>query len=157
MHDLVIHPREDLMIAATHGRGMFALDVRPLQGLTPAVVASAAHLLGADAGALPAGGRGGFGGFNAQSAVVHYWLGADANVTLEIQDASGAVVNVLEARGRAGLHQVEWGLDRMGGNQGGRGGGGFFRRANLVPEGTYQAVLTVNGVEHRSPVVVRRD
>lgn len=40
VHDLVIHPRDDVMVAATHGQGMFALDVRPLQKLTPAAIDS---------------------------------------------------------------------------------------------------------------------
>lgn len=31
VHDLVIHPRDDVAIIATHGRGMYALDVRPLR------------------------------------------------------------------------------------------------------------------------------
>ena len=32
VHDLVIHPRDDVMVIATHGRGMYALDVRPIRG-----------------------------------------------------------------------------------------------------------------------------
>lgn len=37
VHDLIIHPRDDIMVIATHGRGMYALDVRPIQthGQTP--------------------------------------------------------------------------------------------------------------------------
>ena len=31
VHDLVIHPRDDVAIIATHGRGMYALDVRALR------------------------------------------------------------------------------------------------------------------------------
>ncbi len=31
VHDLIVHPRDDIMVIATHGRGMFALDVRPIQ------------------------------------------------------------------------------------------------------------------------------
>lgn len=31
VHDLIIHPRDDIMVIATHGRGMFSLDVRPIQ------------------------------------------------------------------------------------------------------------------------------
>jgi len=31
VHDLIIHPRDDIMVIATHGRGMYALDVRPIQ------------------------------------------------------------------------------------------------------------------------------
>ncbi len=30
--DLVVHPRDDIMVISTHGRGMYALDVRPLRG-----------------------------------------------------------------------------------------------------------------------------
>ncbi len=30
VHDLVVHERDHLLVAATHGRGMFVLDVRPL-------------------------------------------------------------------------------------------------------------------------------
>lgn len=31
VHDLIIHPRDDIMVAATHGRGMYAMDVRSIQ------------------------------------------------------------------------------------------------------------------------------
>jgi len=27
VHDLVIHPRDNVLVAATHGRGMWAIDV----------------------------------------------------------------------------------------------------------------------------------
>ena len=45
MHDLVIHPRDDDLIAATHGRGIWILDdITPLQQLTDKVTAAEAHL-----------------------------------------------------------------------------------------------------------------
>ncbi len=31
VHDLIIHPRDNIMVIATHGRGMFALDVKSIQ------------------------------------------------------------------------------------------------------------------------------
>ncbi len=31
VHDLKVHPREDLLVIATHGRGMWVMDVRPVQ------------------------------------------------------------------------------------------------------------------------------
>ena len=153
VHDLVVHPRDDMLIAATHGRGMFAFDVRQLQRLTPEIVAERAHLFPAESGILTGGG--GFGGGGAQSAWVHYWLGADADVSLEILDEQGRSVNVLEADGSRGLHQVEWALDRLGEGQG--GGGAGFRRPSRVPPGEYTAVLRAGGVERRVAVpVVRR-
>jgi hypothetical protein len=31
VHDLIVHPREDMVVIATHGRGVYALDARPIQ------------------------------------------------------------------------------------------------------------------------------
>ncbi|HEX9794498.1 MAG TPA: hypothetical protein VGC54_10995, partial [Planctomycetota bacterium] len=31
VHDLVVHPRDDIAVIATHGGGMWAMDIRPLQ------------------------------------------------------------------------------------------------------------------------------
>ncbi len=31
VHDIAVHTRDDVMVIATHGRGMYALDVRPIQ------------------------------------------------------------------------------------------------------------------------------
>ena len=45
VHDLVIHPRDGDLVAATHGRSIWILDdITPLQQLTPEVMASDAHL-----------------------------------------------------------------------------------------------------------------
>jgi photosystem II stability/assembly factor-like uncharacterized protein len=151
VHDLVIHPREDLMIAATHGQGMLAFDVRQLQQLTPEVIASDAHLFAAEGGLLPPAGRGGFGQ-SQQSAYVHYWLAdGDGEVSVQIEDAAGETVATLGTFSSAGLHQVEWTLERDGG-----AGGGSFRRRNYVEPGTYAAVLTVDGQRSTVPVTVGR-
>ena len=31
VHDLKVHPRDDILVIATHGRGMYAMDVQPIQ------------------------------------------------------------------------------------------------------------------------------
>jgi hypothetical protein len=156
VHDLVIHPRDDIMVAATHGRGMFAFDVRQLQQLTPEIVAATSHMFEPEGGLLTRGsGRGGSGTSGVQSAYIHYWLGEEAKVSLEIQDNRGQTVNILEANGAPGLHAVEWALERMGSDQVGRGAG-FSRRANLVQPGEYTVVLGVNTDEHRMPIRIAR-
>ncbi len=44
-NDLVIHPRDNDLVLATHGRGVWILDqINVLQEITPAIVASSAHL-----------------------------------------------------------------------------------------------------------------
>ncbi|MEM7413957.1 MAG: hypothetical protein AAF389_00585 [Gemmatimonadota bacterium] len=151
VHDLVVHPEEDFVIIATHGQGMFALDVRQLQQMSESVLGSDLHLFSPEDGLLPPA-RGGFGGPPAHSAWVHYWLGDDADVSIEIRDDAGELVRTLDAPGTRGLHQVEWTLEREGAG----GGGGFFRRRNYVQEGEYHAVVRMNGSEASVPIVVGR-
>jgi photosystem II stability/assembly factor-like uncharacterized protein len=150
VHDLVIHPRDDIMVAATHGRGMYAFDVRQLQQLTSAVMAEDLHLFDPEHGKLPSGG-----GFNAraQGAWVHYWLGDAANVTAVVKDASGETVATLDSGGSAGLHQVGWDLERDTDEEEGQG---FFRRRNYVRPGDYTVELTVDGTVHRVGLSVTR-
>ena len=31
VHDLIVHPRDDILVVATHGRGMWAIDAQPIQ------------------------------------------------------------------------------------------------------------------------------
>ena len=35
VHDLIIHPDADVAVIATHGRGMYALDIQALRQLGP--------------------------------------------------------------------------------------------------------------------------
>jgi hypothetical protein len=44
VHDLKIHPRERELIAGTHGRSIWIVDIAPLQQLTPQIVAQDAVL-----------------------------------------------------------------------------------------------------------------
>src|SRR3990170_2591757 len=44
VHDLRIHPRDRELVAATHGRGFWIVDIAALEQMTPTVVAADAHL-----------------------------------------------------------------------------------------------------------------
>src|SRR5437588_9264736 len=44
VHDLKIHPREHELIAATHGRGIWIVDVAPLEQLADSVLSASAYL-----------------------------------------------------------------------------------------------------------------
>ncbi|UCH92661.1 MAG: hypothetical protein JSV88_20520, partial [Candidatus Aminicenantes bacterium] len=39
VHDLVIHSRDSILVAATHGRGMWAMDIKNIQELTEKILA----------------------------------------------------------------------------------------------------------------------
>lgn len=147
VHDLVVHPRDDVMVAATHGQGMLAFDVRQLQRLTAEVRARPVHLFPSEAGVLPTRGSG-FGGPRPRGAWIHYWLGEEAgDLTLEIRSDEGETVATLDAPARRGLHQVRWDLGRDGGRE---------RGAGVVGPGTYTAVLRADGREVSVPVSVER-
>jgi photosystem II stability/assembly factor-like uncharacterized protein len=141
VHDLQIHPREDIMVAATHGRGIWALDVRPIQDLTPESMSEALHLLAMEEVRLPQGFgfRGGGGG----TAYLQYWVGSGGDeARITIQDESGATVRERTGPGDRGLNGIEWDLSREGAAQGGRGG---RFRMNRVSPGTYTVSVMVGG------------
>jgi photosystem II stability/assembly factor-like uncharacterized protein len=136
IHDLVIHPREGDLIAATHGRSLWILDdITPLQQLTDEVRAAEAHLFGNRTATLWKGvSRGAtrghklFMGRNPltmrqvppgnspqeleNSASVNYYL-RDAQggpVSLEISDVDGERVHRAQVSGEAGIHRYLWNL-----------------------------------------------
>ncbi len=122
VYDTTIHG--DTLIAATHGRAIWALDdIGPLRQATPEIAAEPVHLYTPAVAFREHGGRGGGGGGRGRNAgqdppsgaVIDYYLSsAPAEpVTLEITDGHGQVVHhsVSEAGG-------------AGAGRGGRGGRG---------------------------------
>ena len=121
VHDLEIHPRDGELIAATHGRSIWITDIRPLQQLTPAVMAARAHLFDPATahhfGTPPTGGE-----FTAQAyfmtpspeygASLRYWLGEDTEEEVEVvvEDAQGNRMWRDEGTATRGLHAVTWDL-----------------------------------------------
>jgi photosystem II stability/assembly factor-like uncharacterized protein len=149
VHDLIIHPRDDIMVAATEGRGMYAMDVRPIQRMTPEVMAKGVHLFDLAPVDLPQGGG------QRPSAAVQYYLGAPGVVQILVKDASGNIINDLEGSGDAGFNMAVWDLTRAGEPQGG-GGGGFRRGPPLVGPGNYTVELTVGSQTVEGTIEVRR-
>lgn len=119
-NDLTIHTRDNDLVLASHGRGIWILDqLTALQGLTPAALGSDAHLfpidpaeqirytnLKAHAGDML------FRGENPPNgAIIDYWLAnPTSEVALSVHDSSGTLVQTLTpARGR-GVNRVVWNL-----------------------------------------------
>jgi hypothetical protein len=147
--DLVVHPTEDIMVAATHGRGVYALDVRPLQQLTPQVMAEAVHLFDLDTARIPQGFRSPGG-----AAMIQYWVGDPGRQALvQIRDESGNVVRELSAPADAGLQAVQWDLTRDGGQSARQGG--MARMARVGP-GTYTVTVTVGNASAEGKLVVQQ-
>jgi len=136
VHDLIIHPRDADLIAATHGRSVWILDdITPLQQLNPEVQAAEAHVFQNRVATLWKGiSRGAtrghklFMGRNPlsirqvppgnspeqleNSAAIHYHLRDEhaGGVTLEISTLDGKRTHRAPLSGSAGLHRYYWNL-----------------------------------------------
>ncbi|HJU64255.1 MAG TPA: hypothetical protein VJ596_01200, partial [Gemmatimonadaceae bacterium] len=120
VHDLKIHPRERELIAGTHGRSIWIVDIAPLEQLSDSVRTQVAHLfapktafqfgeppvLGEDAGHKA------FEGASVPyGAELTYRLTSGTSrdkAKILISDVRGDTVTTLEGPGAPGLHRVYW-------------------------------------------------
>ncbi|HEX9611164.1 MAG TPA: hypothetical protein VF978_04695 [Gemmatimonadales bacterium] len=120
VHDLKIHPRDHELIAGTHGRSIWVVDIAPLEQLSDAVLAAGAHLFEPQTayayGQSPlGGGSAGHKVFRAQTpppgAEIAYRLTTGerrSQTRVVITDAKGDTVRVLTGPGGPGLHRASW-------------------------------------------------
>jgi photosystem II stability/assembly factor-like uncharacterized protein len=139
--DLVVHPREDELVVATHGRSLFLLDVRPVQALSGAVQTSDLHLFdvrpvrltwqpGREVPPQPPRGR----------ALLHVWLKAAQTVQVSIRDAEDRPVRTMSVRGAAGVNRLEWDVRRDDGRD--------------APPGVYRADVSAGAAKVVGDIVV---
>jgi len=121
-HDLVIHPRDNDLIAGTHGRGIWILDdITPLQEATDKALSSEAYLFengrpGTHWLRLSRGGYGRgnlfFAGENPpEGAPVNYYLKDKPSgpVEVEITDATGKLKTTYTLKdAEAGVNRLMW-------------------------------------------------
>jgi photosystem II stability/assembly factor-like uncharacterized protein len=165
VHEVAIHPTAGEIVAATHGRSLWILDVTALRQMASESVKEKPTLYKPNTLVrwqdMPGRGRSGrrFVGQNpATTAQVYYSLPKKADkVALRFVDIDGKPMAELNAPAEGGLHKVAWDtVLRPPGEQQARGGGGalfgggrFQGRAGgrMVPPGAYRVVLLIDGKE----------
>jgi photosystem II stability/assembly factor-like uncharacterized protein len=171
IYDLVVHPRDNDLVLATHGRSFIVLDdITPLQQLTPTVLSAPSHVfeIGPAVQYIPnengwfLGGRSFRAPSRALGAFVNYYLKSEAkaDVTIAISDGSGRVVRRLTGPKTAGLHRVAWDLRAEPVGAAGTGLAGAIVLTNLgpfVPPGEYRAQVTIDGRAETRAVRVNPD
>jgi photosystem II stability/assembly factor-like uncharacterized protein len=176
VHDILVQPRENDLILATHGRGIWILDdATPVQQLTPAVLASNAQLFPVRAGLRFTTrftrygiGEKLFTGPNPPyGALITYFLKTkpDDKTTFKVQilDEAGKLVQELEKPDKEkGLNRVSWNL-RYGGaevrnppTEEEAAFGGSPRGPQVLP-GKYTVRLVLGDKTLEQPVEVRLD
>jgi photosystem II stability/assembly factor-like uncharacterized protein len=151
VHEIAAHPTAGEIVAATHGRSLWILDVSPLRQIKPDSLKEKAHLYKPNTTVRwqmdPAHGRTNrrYVGQNpARGAHIYYSLTEPAEkVSFQVFDIEGKVLGKWTANTKPGLHRTTWDMTRppegqakgeiekkvmegekKGGKKGG-GGGGF--------------------------------
>ena len=146
VHDMKIHPRENDLVVATHGRGIYIADISSLVEVTPEVLAKDAHFFEPEPKVRwvsPDMTNYSSSNFNGESepegAAMYYYLSGEASdsVTFTVYQNSLPVAEI-KGPAEAGIHRVLWNMEKRiersaaeqdrlreggGGGRGGRGGG----------------------------------
>jgi hypothetical protein len=119
VHDLIIHPRDNELVAGTHGRSIWIVDITPLQQFDAQVATKAAHLFAPRTAfqwgeSTINGGSNGHLLFQSPSpqygADIWYHLARPAGgpVSVVVTNGGGDVVANINGPNTAGLHRVSW-------------------------------------------------
>jgi hypothetical protein len=174
--DILIHPRDNDLIVATHARGVWILDdITPLQQMSSAVRArdadvfdirpAVAYITDRQSDQYHGGQRHFVGENPPRGASIHYYLKAAStgDVRITISDLAGRTLRTINGPKAAGINRVTWNLTAQppqgqgqgaGRGGGGRGGGGG---GQPVEPGTYIVTLEANGQRISKSVTVLED
>jgi photosystem II stability/assembly factor-like uncharacterized protein len=172
VHDLQVHPRENDLIVATHGRGLYIADVSFLAEFTPEVLAKDVHLFGIESKTrwtAPERRNSSSSNYSGQSEpvgiLVNYYLKAKPKTEVKLQVYKGnLLLNEIKGTDAPGLNAVQWTMTgrrertpeeakqaqeqmRRFREAGFAGAGGMdMKYASFpVPDGEYKFVLIVDG------------
>ena len=117
VQDLKIHPRDNDLIVATHGRGVFIAEMAFLRELTPQVLAKDAHLFDIDSVVKwinPRTNHSSSSNFEGESepiamSISYYLKNQAGDVKVSIFKGN-MLVNELKGKGEAGVNSVVWDL-----------------------------------------------
>jgi hypothetical protein len=128
VRDLFVHDRDGDLIAATHGRGIWTLDIAPLRQLSSALPEDTAILFRPERATLwqtrsrVTLGHDAWRAANPpEGALVHLWLAEPppSGARVSVHDVTGETIGAMTLPEKAGLHVLEWNLRRGGGRRGG--------------------------------------
>jgi photosystem II stability/assembly factor-like uncharacterized protein len=171
--DMLIHPRENDLVLATHGNSFWILDdITILEELTPEVIKVDSHLCSIKpAIQFHRFDRGGHSDFSTPNppdgAIITYSINPEMTkspkVKIEILDAEGKLIQSLNPRQGekgTGIQRLVWDLRHSLPFKTDADEISPFRRAQKGPfvlPGEYKVRLVVNNSEHVSKVVVKGD
>jgi photosystem II stability/assembly factor-like uncharacterized protein len=122
VRDLAIHPRDNDLVIATHGRGIWIVDdITPLRALNPETLAKDAFFIEARPAVQSISGGGGWANGDAEfvgdnptdEAVVTYYQRRRhifGDLKIEVFDPSGKPLGTIPSSKRRGLNRTTWSM-----------------------------------------------
>ncbi len=170
VRDIAIQPRENELVLATHGRGIWIVDdITPLRALTPEILGEEAAFVQARPVQQRIEGNGGWANGDAvfigdnppDAAVITYYQRSRhlfGKLKIEVLDPSGRVIDELPASKRPGLNRVMWSMREKPPRvppaaQIAQAG---IRGPRVLP-GTYTVRMTKNGKVYETKLTVGLD
>jgi photosystem II stability/assembly factor-like uncharacterized protein len=178
IHEIAVHPTAGEIVAATHGRSLWILDVTALRQMKPEMVKERAHLYKPNPTVRwilePAHGKTNrrFTGENPpMTPQIYYSLAPGAQkVSFKVQDVEGKTLSTWTGNVKPGLNKTTWDMTRpveagekkevakKGGGGGGKKGGGFDGQPRrIVAPGEFRLVMTVDGVDYVTSLRIEGD
>jgi photosystem II stability/assembly factor-like uncharacterized protein/ribosomal protein L25 (general stress protein Ctc) len=170
VRDIKIQEQTNDLVIATHGRSIIVVeDISPMRTITPDVAAKEAVLLNDKPVVLSQGKYGGSfpnaagewnGGLPSTITPIKYYLKERANnLTMEVYDKSGNLIQKLAPSNRKGFNKVFWN-QRMLPPKTAKGGNSLDQAAFIAPQvlpGEYVVKMKVNGKEQTQTVTMIHD
>lgn len=160
VRDVLVHPRENDLVVATYGRGLFVTDVSVLQEMNGKVLAEDVHLFGIEPKAQRVTRAFGANDYlfgdrhlltpnEPSGLVINFYLKNQVaeKAKITITDPYGKAIAVLEGRASAGINSMVWDMRHRAVGQ--RPGIRMQRPRDpltqWVPPGGYVVILEING------------
>ena len=170
VRDIAIQPRDNDLVLATHGRGIWIIDdITPLRALTPSTLAQEVVFMRARPTIQKLPASGGWangdaayvGNNSTDAAVITYYLKKRhifGDMKIEVLDAAGKVVGTVPTAKRRGLSRVMWSM-RLPAPKVPPAASAAFSAAygpRLLP-GTYSVRMTKDNKVYTTPIELVAD
>ena len=112
-YDMVVHPRENELVVATHGRSMYVMDVKPFHALD---TLSNKAIVAFEPGSVRHSDRWGEKRFSYSEAyepemeIMYYMKDDTQNARMSIMNSDKKVIRSIDLDGAKGFHRVNWDL-----------------------------------------------
>ena len=110
VHDLVIHPRDNDIVVATHGRSLYSGSVSEVQALTPEILSSAIHAFELSSVNFSSAWGRRYDEIYEPEFTIPYYSKSEGKVKIQVKSEGGIVLKEFDDTAEAGLNYANYDL-----------------------------------------------